>query len=94
MSIASIYRLLISVTCTEGINGYRRASAFLSLGVFIAGGIISTVPQGSSQGRVERRELAHSRLEKLAINYVSLYSSLGVITSRFLGEEPIGLMVR
>ena len=66
----------------------------MSLGVFIAGGVISAVQQGWSQGRVERRELVHNRLETLAIEYVSLYSSSGVITSRFFGEETIGLMVR
>jgi hypothetical protein len=57
--------------------------AVLSLCVFIAGGVVSTVQQGWSQGRVEGRELAHGRLKTLAIEYVLLYSSSGLITSGF-----------
>jgi hypothetical protein len=55
----------------------------LSLCVFIAGGAVSTVQQGWSEGRVERRELAHGRLKTLAIEYALLYSSSGLITSGF-----------
>src|SRR5262245_7965503 len=83
----------ISAACEKGINGHRRVHGLMFLGGFIAGSVISAVPQGWSQERVEGRELAHDHLEIRVIDYVSLYSSSSVITSRFLSAEVTGPMV-
>ena len=65
----------------------------LSLSLFRACGVVSTVQQGWSQGILKGRGRNHGRMETLAKECLSLYSSSTLITTGFLGEGAIRLMV-